>query len=46
MLQEIVDIDMTISSIADSKRLMVDLNEMEQELVQLKKVVTKEIHSV
>lgn len=46
MLREIADIDVSISSIADSKRLMVDLNEREQELVQLKKVVTKEIHSV
>ncbi|GEM_PF-1120749 len=46
LLQEIADIDVNVSSIADSKHLMVDLNEREEELIQLRKVLVKEIHSI
>ena len=43
LLNEIVDINIEISSIADSRRLIVELNERESILIKLKENVVKDI---
>ncbi len=43
LLTEIVDINIEISSIADSRRLIVELNERESILIKLKENVVKDI---
>ncbi len=46
ILVEIADIDMELSSIADSRRLLAELNEKEEILLQLKQSVIGEIRSI
>ncbi len=43
LLSEIVDIDMTINSIADSRRLLAELNQKEEILIELKESIVKNI---
>jgi len=43
LLNEIVDINIEISSIADSRRLIVELNERESILIKLKENIVKDI---
>jgi hypothetical protein len=45
LIAEIVDIDTEISSIADSRRLLIELNEREAILLKLKESVVKDIRS-
>ena len=46
LLNEIVDINIEISSIADSRRLIVELNERESILIKLKENIVKDIRVV
>lgn len=46
ILVEIADIDIEVSSIADSRRLLADLNEKEEVLMQLKKSVIGDMRSI
>ena len=43
LLNEIIDINIEISSIADSRRLIVELNERESILIKLKENIVKDI---
>jgi len=43
LIDEIVDIDTEISSIADSRRLLIELNEREAILLKLKESIIKDI---
>ena len=43
MIQEIADIDLEADSIADSRRILAELNEREKILVELKKSVKRDI---
>ncbi len=45
LLAEIIDIDTEISSIADSRRLLVEINEREAILVKLKEGIVKDIRT-
>lgn len=45
LIEEIVDIDTEISSIADSRRLLVELSEREAILLKLKESIVKDIRS-
>ncbi|MCE7699361.1 MAG: hypothetical protein K8E24_011335 [Methanobacterium paludis] len=46
ILVEIADIDIEVSSIADSRRLLAELNEKEEALIQLKKSVIVDMRSI
>ena len=46
LLNEIVDINIEISSIADSRRLIVELNERESILIKLKENIVRDIRVV
>lgn len=46
ILVEIADIDVEVSSIADSRRLLAELNEKEEILIQIKRSVIGEIRSI
>ena len=46
ILVEIADIDIEVSSIADSRRLLAELNEREEALMQLKKSVIGDMRSI
>ncbi len=46
LLNEIVDINIEISSIADSRRLIVELNDRELILIKLKENIVKDIRMV
>ncbi len=43
LLSEIVDIDMNTTSIADSRRLLAELNQKEEILIELKESIVKNI---
>ena len=45
LIDEIVDIDTEVSSIADSRRLLVELSEREAILLKLKESIVKDIRS-
>jgi type III secretory pathway component EscV len=45
LIEEIVDIDTEVSSIADSRRLLVELSEREAILIKLKESIVKDIRS-
>jgi hypothetical protein len=45
LIEEIVDIDTEVSSIADSRRLLVELSEREAILLKLKESIVKDIRS-
>ena len=45
LLAEIIDIDTEISSIADSRRLLVEINEREAILIKLKEGIVKDIRT-
>jgi len=45
LIEEIIDIDTEVSSIADSRRLIVELNEREAILIKLQESIVKDIRS-
>jgi tRNA U34 5-carboxymethylaminomethyl modifying GTPase MnmE/TrmE len=45
LLAEIIDIDTEISSIADSRRLLVEINEREAVLIKLKEGIVRDIRT-
>ncbi len=45
LIAEIIDIDTEISSIADSRRLLVEINERESILIKLKESVVRDIRT-
>ena len=45
LIAEIIDIDIEISSIADSRRLLVEINEREAILIKLKEDIVKDIRT-